>query len=313
MAELLISVIIPVYNVEKYLHRCIFSVCKQTYRNLEIIIIDDGSTDSSSDLCDQLAEQDSRIIVIHKQNGGLSEARNVGLDIAHGDLISFIDSDDYIDTSMYEFMIRELNNSNADLVICNCERVDIHGNILPSNSPLKAGIIDKSKILNGLFDMNGWYYVTAWNKLYKKYIFQDIRYPKNKISEDMFVICEIIELCKIITVIDKPLYYYVQRNDSIMHKKIDFKSCDRIEAHVAAYHFLEQVGYNEILPKVYKQFSYLYLLLRSKIHDNTKEEEEKLNQIDQQYKKLFKANRKYNDFYRMVGYCMPLLGSKIFN
>ena len=113
-----ISVIVPVYNVEQYLERCVDSIINQTYKNLEIILVNDGSTDNSGQLCDKLAKKDNRIRVIHKENGGLSDARNVGIDEAKSDLIGFIDSDDYIDEDMYELLINNMKNANADLSMC---------------------------------------------------------------------------------------------------------------------------------------------------------------------------------------------------
>ena len=113
-----ISVIVPVYNVEQYLERCVDSIINQTYKNLEILLVNDGSTDNSGQLCDELAKKDDRIRVIHKENGGLSDARNVGIDEAEAELIGFIDSDDYIDEDMYETLYRQLRESNADLSMC---------------------------------------------------------------------------------------------------------------------------------------------------------------------------------------------------
>ena len=116
--EKLISVIIPVYNVEKYLRRCIDSVINQTYKNLEIIIVDDGSTDNSSNICDEYTNKDSRVKVVHKENGGLSSARNVGIELAKGDLIAFVDSDDYIELEMYEKLKENMDKYDSDIAIC---------------------------------------------------------------------------------------------------------------------------------------------------------------------------------------------------
>ena len=122
-----ISVIVPVYNVEQYLERCVDSIINQTYKNLEIILVNDGSTDNSGQLCDELAKKDDRIRVIHKKNGGLSDARNVGIDEAESELIGFIDSDDYIDEDMYELLINNMKNANADLSMCG--HFDVYNNV----------------------------------------------------------------------------------------------------------------------------------------------------------------------------------------
>ena len=164
-----ISVIVPVYNVEQYLDRCVDSIINQTYKNLEIILINDGSTDNSGQLCDELAKKDDRIRVIHKENGGLSDARNVGINVAEAELIGFIDSDDYIDEDMYEVLMTNLKRANADLSMCG--HYDVYNDVLEAQvtekktwelSPQEAiKMVMEAKILS----------VTAVNKLYKKSLF----------------------------------------------------------------------------------------------------------------------------------------------
>ena len=172
-----ISVIVPVYKVEPYLSRCLDSIINQTYRNLEIILVDDGSPDRCGEICDEYARQDSRIRVIHKANGGLSDARNHGIDVAIGDYIAFVDSDDYIATDMYEKMLARLELDNSDMVVCNYYRFD------EGSAPPKDGYIqlpDRVLTQDEAFDFYlqiGGDYVSAWNKLYKRTIFDDLRYP----------------------------------------------------------------------------------------------------------------------------------------
>ena len=161
----MISIIVPVYNVDKYIERCIQSIINQTYKNLEIILIDDGSTDKSGAICDKYSKIDNRINVIHKKNGGLSEARNVGLDIARGDYIGFVDSDDYIHPQMYELLYKNLIGTSADISIIKHIRKeeelglgDINSKKVYSNLEAIENILKKD---SGIF-------IASCNKLYKK-------------------------------------------------------------------------------------------------------------------------------------------------
>ena len=152
----MISVIVPVYNVEKYLRQCLDSVLAQTYRELEIILVDDGSTDGSGAICDEYATRDSRIKVVHQQNGGLSSARNAGLDLATGEYVAFVDSDDYIHETMLELLYQALVENNADTVICNFERVDEKGDVISVRSlqPLANGVVSMEEALENLATPN---------------------------------------------------------------------------------------------------------------------------------------------------------------
>lgn len=214
----LVTVIVPVYNVEKYLYKCISSIVEQSYRNLEIILVDDGSDDNSYSICKDFSKRDTRINVYHTKNLGLSHARNVGLDHANGEYISFVDSDDYIHKDMIKTML--LKADDADLVICNYERVSDSKELIQDKKCLKdeywsAKSFWQYYYLEGLRV----FCCVAWNKLYKKNLFDNVRYPLNKIHEDEYVIKDIINQCNKVKVITDLLYYYVQRENSIMHKK----------------------------------------------------------------------------------------------
>ena len=159
----LISVIVPVYNTEKYLEKCVMSILNQTYKNLEIILIDDGSTDNSPQICDSLAEKDNRITVIHQPNGGVSSARNTGLDNTHGDYIMFVDSDDYIAPNMIEFLSE--NIGDTDIAMCGYNSVDENGNLSPQeNVTVADGIISIDTFWNYFYTDTRIYYVTLWAK-----------------------------------------------------------------------------------------------------------------------------------------------------
>ena len=224
-----ISIIVPVYNVEAYLERCVESILKQTYTNLEILLVNDGSTDKSGELCDKLALRDHRIRVIHKENGGLSDARNRGIDEASSNLIGFIDSDDYIDEDMYETLYRQMVASKADLSMCG--HYDVYHQIpekqvaeiktweLMPEEAIK--MVMEAKILS----------VTAVNKLYKKALFEQLRFRIGKIAEDAFIMVDLIHQCSKVVATNEKKYYYVHRENSITTQKFSLKFLNVIEAY----------------------------------------------------------------------------------
>ena len=224
-----ISVIVPVYNVEQYLERCVDSIINQTYTNLEIILVNDGSTDNSGKLCDELAKKDERIRVIHKENGGLSDARNRGIDESESDLVGFIDSDDYIDNDMYEVLLRNLNDTDADLSMC--ALYDVYNNtpeeqvtnkeIWELSSEQAIKMVMEAKILS----------VTAVNKLYRKSLFTDLKFEVGKIAEDAFIMIKLLDKCEKIVATNEKKYYYVHRENSITTQKFSTKFLNVIEAY----------------------------------------------------------------------------------
>lgn len=208
----LISVVVPVYNVAEYLPECVDSIINQTYKNLEIILVDDGSTDACPDICDEYAKRDSRIRVIHKKNGGLSDARNAGLDICTGEWIGFVDSDDYIAPSMYETLYCSAVEAQADVSVCQLIR-DKNGKLLYSNYKRGTEILySKEDMINRMFCGGS---IAVWSKLYRKNIFLDLRFPVGKTNEDSFVILSIIGNTAKMVIIPDALYYYRIRIDSI--------------------------------------------------------------------------------------------------
>lgn len=214
----LITVIIPVYNVKSYLSKCIESVKKQSYKNLEIILVDDGSDDGSFSICKEFSKKDSRIKLYRTENLGLSHARNVGLDHTSGEYIVFVDSDDYIYEDMVKTMISK--SENADLVICNYEKISDSNEKVPQDAKLLKDDIWNFKQFweRYYFDGLNVFCCVAWNKLYKRKLFEGLRYPVGKIHEDEYIINDIIRRCDQIKVINDSLYYYVQRKGSIMHR-----------------------------------------------------------------------------------------------
>ena len=214
----LITVIIPVYNVKPYLSKCLESVGKQSYKNLEIILVDDGSDDGSFSICKEFSKRDSRIKLYHTKNLGLSHARNVGLDHANGEYIVFVDSDDYIHENMISTMMDKAED--ADLVICNYKKVlnDTKKEIPQDAKCLKDDSWNYKQFWEHYYLKNlNVFCCVAWNKLYKRKLFKNIRYPINEIHEDEYIINDIVSRCNKIKIINDVLYYYVQRGNSIMH------------------------------------------------------------------------------------------------
>ena len=226
-----ISIIVPVYKVEQYLKECLNSIINQTYKNLEIILIDDGSPDNCGKICDEYAEVDSRIKVIHKENGGLSSARNAGLDIATGEYISFIDSDDYVSEDFIYELYRCAEIGNSDIVQCEYTSKDFELE-LQDLQKSKTSRISTKEAIDNLNIKNHAKYIVVWNKLYKKYLFEKVRFPIGRINEDTFVTYKLFWNCKTeIFVTDRKLYYYRQRNDSIMNKKFNVKRYDALDGY----------------------------------------------------------------------------------
>lgn len=207
----LISIIVPIYNVENYLQECIESLLIQTYRNLEILLIDDGSTDLSGNICDEYANRDSRISIVHKENGGLSDARNAGLKAASGEYYMFIDSDDYISQNLVEKMYLSVIQNNCDIAICNMIRVFEDGTTEPFYQP--GHNVD---VLLGDKRFDTLNQPSVCNKLFRSELFNDLFFPKGKFYEDTFVYHVLAYRARNIVLTGEDGYWYRSRKDSIL-------------------------------------------------------------------------------------------------
>lgn len=229
-----ISVIVPIYKTEKYLDKCIESIVNQTYTDIEIILVDDGSPDNCPAMCDEWAKKDARIKVIHKENGGLSDARNAGIDIACGEYIGFVDGDDCILPAMYEKLYSAIEATKADISICGYLFVDEDLNQLDAPdyiSPIKNEVLDTYGAIQKLCtEEKYWYYTTSVNRLYRKYLFNEIRFPKGVLHEDEYTSHRFYDACKTVACIEDCLYLYVQRSNSIMTSTYSIRRLDGLEA-----------------------------------------------------------------------------------
>lgn len=223
----LISVIIPVYNLENYIEKCLNSVISQTYNNLEILIVDDGSTDSSPAICDKYCDTDSRIHVFHIENGGAAHARNVALKEMSGELVTFVDGDDYIDSAYIEKLYNNLINKNADISIC--KWIDVHEN--SSEAAIPASYTKTFNTISGLEAlMYQVYYDSAmWVKLYKSSLFEGITFPEGNLYEDLAIIYKIFERAKKISYTDYSGYFYTIRSTGTTLIKFKPKKMDLID------------------------------------------------------------------------------------
>lgn len=227
MREVTVSIIIPIYNVELYLERCIKSVIQQSYKKLEIILVNDGSQDNSAQICDRYAKMDERIVVLHKKNGGLSDARNCGLSNAKGEYITFLDSDDYLNTEYINYLVQLLEKNNAELSMCGYQKVYD----TPKSKNESVDKINAEEIISGETALERFCYQKiqqeAWAKLYKKELFSDIKFPVGKLYEDYGTIYKIFYKCKKIAIGNEKLYYYYQRANSIMNTAFSIRDMDR--------------------------------------------------------------------------------------
>ena len=242
-----ISVIIAAYNVEKYIEKCLESIIAQTHRDLEIIVVNDGSTDNTLRLIRNFSKIDSRIVMIDKPNGGLSSARNAGLDIASGDYIGFVDGDDYIHEEMYKKLYQLCKKTKCDISVCGYIRKYSNREVF-SNSKKIIHYSSEEALAELISSENLHDY--AWDKLYKKELFNNIRYPLGKMYEDVFTTYKLFFKAKKVVYMDEPLYYYIQRDGSILRKGFSEKQFDQLEALEEIKRFLSEKEitiYNEVL------------------------------------------------------------------
>ena len=288
-----ISVIIPVYNVEKYLSECLDSVVNQTYKNLQIILVDDGSTDFSGKICDEYAEKDNRITVVHQKNAGAGAAKNTGLELIDGEYFSIIDSDDYIELDMYEKMVNSLEKYNVDIVQCLFRNVFVNDSFdrkykIKSNYP--KVLTSKRFLKEYLYD---WKYAIFANKVFKSSLLKDIRFPVGRKIDDEFFTYKLVCNAKKVVNIDNILYNYRMRKTSVMNENdTDRLIYDRIDCFIERYNYV-----SDIYPSLKKKYNLkLYddlLYFKDSANDNGKIlslinnfSRKKFNGFDKLYQKI---------------------------
>lgn len=283
--EPLISVIVPVYNVEKYLDKCVDSIVNQTYKNLEIILVDDGSPDNCPKMCDDWARKDKRIRVIHKKNGGLSDARNAGIDCANGKYLTFIDSDDYVDKDYIEYLYYLIKKNNSDMSIAS------HKILNGKRISTKYKKIDEVNI-NSHDALQRLLYddcldTSAWAKMFDISLFNNIRFPVGRLYEDAATIYKLIDKCDKIELSTKPIYNYIIRNDSISQNSFSIKKLDLIKSTEEMKEYIEN-RYSDLNEGCNRRLMFSYLSTLSQLANS----KNKYQSIEENLMKYIKNNRR---------------------
>ena len=237
----MISVIVPVYNVESYLHRCVDSILGQTYADFELILVDDGSPDNCPKICDEYAEKDSRVRVIHQENGGVSVARNTGLDAVQGEYIAFVDSDDWVSSSYLSALLTAKERTEARISVCGF--VKTQGDVRENSDDFSYYVCD------GLdwYSKNSVAGSVLWGKLYDKNLFESIRFPIGKIHEDEFNTYKLLYAAGKIAVVDAKLYYYYMNETGIMRSAYSVKRLAALEAIEEQFAFFKKVNRKDMV------------------------------------------------------------------
>lgn len=241
-SNILISVIVPVYSVEKYLDRCLISLCYQNFDRVEFLLVDDGSLDRSGEICEEYAKRDSRFRVFHKANGGLSSARNYGIDRARGDYLMFVDSDDWVRSDFCLTAYKTAIEYKSDLVMFRHQVVNEDCETCSPVAKLKSGYKSWQEGIDLMFGHVGVY---AWNKLYKRSLFSDIRYPEGRVYEDQATTWQLVCKAEKIYFINQSLYYYFMRASSIVHQENLKNLKDRFDMRIQFYQGIESKGYSK--------------------------------------------------------------------
>lgn len=318
----LISVIVPIYKVEDYLKRCVSSIQAQTYSNLEIILVDDGSPDSCGTLCDSFAKEDERIVVIHKENGGLSDARNAGLDIAKGEFVAFVDSDDYIAPFFVETLYHALRETQSDTALCSYavvdeERYDVFKEV-DSDTPVNT--YERRELLSNLYDANhedATYFIVAWNKLYRRELWHDVRFPKGKIHEDEATTYKIYDRCQKGVYIKTPMYGYFNSKSSITRDAFNVKRLEWMDALNDRIAYFQRKKENDFVAfglKARADGAIHYFYPLRKLSEETGKYREEQKQLKGYVKEALLADKEYGNLpvSTKIGYRLFLLSPMLY-
>lgn len=300
----LVSVIIPVYNVEKYIRECLDSIVNQSYKNLQIILVDDGSTDNSGKICDEYAKKDSRITVVHQENQGAGAAKNTGLDLIKGEYFSIIDSDDYIDLSMYEKMVSLMKQYDSDIVQCLFKQVYVNKIIMRQYSTLKKSctVLTQQKYLQHF--LHDWKFAIFATKIFKTSLLGGVRFPVGRKIDDEFFTYKLVCNAKRIVNTTAPFYFYRMRKSSVMNNNAkDRLIYDRIDCFVERYEYVSS-RFPKLRKTYYNKLSDSLLLYKSKLGTD----DDKLNELllKYPYKQPNVITKISNRFRRQKNYEQPI-------
>lgn len=269
----LVSIIVPVYNAEQYISRCISCILDQTYRNIELILVDDGSSDKSAQIIDEESGKDKRIVVIHKINGGASDARNMGLSMCRGSYICFVDADDIIDPEYVMTMLSIAKEYDCDIVQCDYKKVN-NRDIIFTRGDNKISVVSSTDMLNRIYSESNVDTIVLWNKLFKKSVIADIRFPVGIMFEDEVFCPRVIYNASRIAITNSTLYYYYHNNNSVMNMEYSKKKLDIFTALKLRMDFYCKCGLKDLYDKdLYKYMNKLlqniYLVKKSQIADKS--------------------------------------------
>lgn len=313
-----ISIIVPVYNCEKYISNCINSILEQSFKDFELILVDDGSSDRSFEICESFAKKDNRVRAIHQPNSGVSRARNRGLDEAKGEYIGFVDGDDCVDKEMYKRLYKNLADNNADISICGIVNYFLKKN--GTTEKVRQSQVDGFWIFSGEQALkealqSRLYSVNPVNKLFKKKLFDKLRYPEGKISEDAFLIPVVISKAGKVVYDSKPMYYYLRRENSITTSNFSDRDWDVVEAYK---NHLNMVS--EKFPNLKKVAKFRYLWAYAYVIDKIMLSENSENYL-RDFKKAFDFIKKnileiiFNPYFslkRKIAVMVLLINKKIY-
>ncbi len=314
-----ISIIVPVYKVEKYINKCVDSILNQTFQDFELILVDDGSPDNCGAICDEYAKKDKRVLSVHKKNGGLSDARNYGINMAKGKYIGFIDSDDYIADDMYEALYNNIVKYEADVSVCGI--YDCYGEkVVPQD--IKKGVFEFSASQAVEYMLSGkGVGLFAVNKLYKREVFKDVRYPVGKTYEDAFVIVDILLRAEKVVIDTTPKYYYIHRESSITLSNFSKKYYDILEAQTHNMELIEE-NFPDLKDLGDFRIWWAYKQILSRLALNDKETRKKFSEDKKHISKMIRKDlpkilrNKYNSKSQLVSYILisfcPNLFMKIY-
>lgn len=311
-----LSIIVPVYNVEKYLEKCITSLVEQTLDDsrYEILIVNDGSPDQSQKIIDEYAKKYSNVVALMKENGGLSDARNYGLQRAKGRYVAFVDSDDYVDVRMYETMLEKAKEKDFDVVVCDFKEIYEDYQVL-GTSRVKKDLLCAEEVRKAMVD----FYPSAWNKLYKKELFDQVQFKKGVWFEDVECLYRLFPMIHSVGVVNEPFYYYIQRAGSIS-KSTDPRIFHYVDNWNGVVDFYEKNGYMKTYRKEI-EYSYVRYLYATFIKASTKYDKEMydkaLNTAIAEVRKHFPKYRRNRYFYHSLKgiYCVafqPLVGKVLY-
>lgn len=283
-----ISVIVPIYKVEQLLSRCIDSIINQTYKNLEILLIDDGSPDRCGIICDEYAKRDNRIKVVHKQNGGLSDARNKGIEMASGAYLSFIDSDDYISPFFIETLYTMCKNNHCDIAQCNFRRV--YNDVLSTeNSTSNIKIYTGKEMTEKIYTDYYVQTIITCNKLFKKQLFSNIAFPVGKLHEDEATIYKLLYLSNHVAVTEAELYAYFMSPNSITRSGVSLRKMDYVEALEDRMDFFKLKGETNLYETTLKKYCFFLLDFYFVICDNFTDSANELKLLKAKYRIYYKS------------------------